>query len=58
MISLGVGTAIDCKSSFNVLSKTIFHQTRIPLQKWFAATALLLNAKKSISSHSWRGTLG
>ena len=48
----------DCKSSFNVLSKTIFHQTRIPLQKWFAAIALLLNAKKSISSHQLARDLG
>lgn len=40
-----------CKSSFNVLSGTIFQQTRIPLQKWFFAIALYLNAKKSISSH-------
>lgn len=40
-----------CKSSFNVLSGTIFQGTKIPLQKWFVATAILLNAKKSVSSH-------
>ena len=39
-----------CKSSFNVLSKTIFQGTKIPLQKWFVAIAILLNAKKSVSS--------
>ncbi len=39
-----------CKSSFNVLSGTIFQKTKIPLQKWFLAIALILNAKKSLSS--------
>jgi len=37
-------------SSFNVLSGTIFQKTKIPLQKWFLAIALVLNAKKSLSS--------
>ena len=39
-----------CTSSFNVLSGTIMEQTRIPLQKWFLALALMINAKKSLSS--------
>ena len=39
-----------CKSSFNVLSKTVFQKTKIPLQKWFLAISLILNAKKSLSS--------
>ncbi|MDE0411081.1 MAG: IS1595 family transposase [Gammaproteobacteria bacterium] len=41
----------DCKSSFNVLSGTIFEKTRVPLQKWFMAVGLIVNAKKSISSY-------
>ncbi|MXZ55448.1 MAG: IS1595 family transposase [Gammaproteobacteria bacterium] len=41
----------QCKSSFNVLSGTIFEKTRVPLQKWFMAIGLMSNAKKSISSH-------
>ena len=41
----------DCKSSFNVLSGTIFQKTKLPLQKWFLAVSLVLNAKKSISSY-------
>lgn len=40
-----------CKSSFNVLSGTIFQKTKVPLQKWFLGIAILLNAKKSVSSH-------
>ena len=39
-----------CSSSFNVLSGTIFEKTRLPLQKWFLAIGLLVNAKKSVSS--------
>ena len=41
----------SCKSSFNVLAGTIFQKTKIPLQKWFLAISLILNAKKSLSSH-------
>ena len=40
-----------CHSSFNVLSGTIFAKTHLPLQKWFMAIGLMVNAKKSISSH-------
>lgn len=40
----------DCHSSFNVLADTIFEKTRIPLQKWFLAIGLMVNAKKSLSS--------
>lgn len=39
-----------CKSSFNVLSGTIFEKTRLPLQKWFLAIGLMVSAKKSLSS--------
>ena len=41
----------DCKSSFNVLSGTIFEKTKVELQKWFLAVALVINAKKSLSSY-------
>ena len=40
----------DCTASFNVLSGTIFEKTKIPLQKWFMAIGLMVNAKKSLSS--------
>ncbi|MDE0166009.1 MAG: IS1595 family transposase [Bryobacterales bacterium] len=40
----------DCKSSFNVLSGTIFEKTRIELPYWFMAIGLIVNAKKSLSS--------
>lgn len=40
----------DCKSSFNVLSGTFMQGTQVPLPKWFAAIAIMVNAKKSVSS--------
>lgn len=40
----------DCKDSFNVLAGTVMQKTKIPLVKWFAAIALVVNAKKSLSS--------
>ena len=40
----------DCKTSFSVTVGTIFHHTHMPLQKWFLAIMLVLNAKKGISA--------
>lgn len=47
-----------CKSSFNVLAKTMFQGTHIPLQKWFVGIALVVNAKKSLSSSQLGRDLG
>ena len=40
----------NCKTSFSVTVGTIFHHTHLPLQKWFLAVMLILNAKKSLSA--------
>lgn len=47
---IGRWNCYDCHSSFNVLQGTIMQKTRIPLTHWFAAIALMINAKKGISS--------
>ncbi|MYB63677.1 IS1595 family transposase [Candidatus Poribacteria bacterium] len=47
----GRWNCFDCQSSFKVTCGTMFHGTKIPLQKWFLAISLILNAKKSLSSH-------
>lgn len=39
-----------CQRSFSVTVGTIFHHTHMPLQKWFLAISLILNAKKGISA--------
>lgn len=40
----------SCNTSFRVTVGTIFHKTKVDLQKWFLAISLVLNAKKGISS--------
>lgn len=40
-----------CKASFKVTQGTLFHGTKIPLQKWFLAISLIVNAKKGLSSY-------
>lgn len=40
----------NCNTSFSVTVGTIFHDTKLDLQKWFLAITLVLNAKKGISS--------
>ncbi|MBA3829865.1 MAG: IS1595 family transposase [Taibaiella sp.] len=39
-----------CNTTFSVTVGTIFHKTKMDLQKWFLAIALTLNAKKGISA--------
>jgi len=39
-----------CRKSFSVTVGTIFHDSKIPLQKWFLAISMIINAKKGISS--------
>jgi len=41
----------DCHATFKVTCGTVFHGTKIALQKWFLAISLIGNAKKSLSSH-------
>lgn len=38
-----------CNTSFSVTVNTIFHHTHVPLQKWFMAVSLILNARRGPS---------
>lgn len=40
----------NCNTSYSVTVGTIFHKTHLPIQKWFLAVPLILNAKKGISA--------
>jgi len=40
----------SCNTTFSVTVDTVFHHTHLPLQKWFLAISLVLNAKKGISA--------
>ncbi len=48
----------NCNTSYRVTVGTIFHQTHLPLQKWFLAISLILNAKKGISARQLARDLG
>lgn len=37
----------NCRSSFSVTTQTIFHKTKVELQKWFAAIPLVVNDRIS-----------
>ncbi|MEA3391458.1 MAG: IS1595 family transposase [Candidatus Marinimicrobia bacterium] len=39
-----------CNISFSVTVNTVFHNTRIPLQKWFKAVTLIFNNKQKVSA--------
>lgn len=41
----------DCTATFKVTCGTVFHGTKVALQKWFLAISLIVNAKKSLSSY-------
>lgn len=38
-----------CNISFSATVNTVFHNTRIPLQKWFEAITLVLKSEKKVS---------
>lgn len=48
----------DCHSSFKVTHGTLFQGSKVPMRTWFMAIILMLNAKKSISSHQLGRDLG
>ncbi len=39
-----------CKKDFTIKTKTVFGESKVPMQKWFVAIYLLTTAKKGISS--------
>jgi|GEM_PF-502872 len=47
-----------CNKDFTVLTGTIFEASKLPLQKWFALIAIMLNARKGISAMNIMRDLG
>ena len=43
-------TCLGCSNSYSVTVGTVFEDSNLPLYKWFMAIALILSAKKGISS--------
>ena len=48
----------DCRKKFNVRTGTIFHRSKLPLQKWFYAVYLTQTGRKGISSLELSKKLG
>ena len=48
----------SCKQQFSATSGTIFHDSHLPLHKWFLALALVTNAKKGMSAKQLQRDLG
>jgi transposase-like protein len=48
----------DCDYQFSVTAGTVFNDSHLPLEKWFAATLLLCEAKKGMSACQVQRTLG
>jgi transposase-like protein len=40
----------ECRHQFSATTGTIFHDTHLPLTKWFMALAIICSAKKSVSA--------
>jgi len=47
----------DCDYQFTVTAGTIFHDSHLPLTKWFMVTLLLCEAKKGMSAHQIKRTI-
>lgn len=41
---------MDCKYQFSVTVGTVFHNSHVPLAKWFVAVYLICSAKKGVSA--------
>jgi len=48
----------SCGYQFSVMSGTIFHDTKLPLRKWFMAVLLMCEARKGISANQMKRTIG
>ena len=48
----------SCRYQFSVTSGTIFHDTHLPLRKWFIAIYLMIESKKGISANQLKRNLG
>jgi transposase-like protein len=48
----------DCDYQFSVTAGTIFHDSHLPLLKWFVTTFLLCESRKGMSANQIKRTLG
>lgn len=48
----------DCRYQFSPMAGTVFHDTHLPLTKWFLAVYLMCESKKGVSANQISRTLG
>lgn len=48
----------DCRYQFSVTAGTIFHDSHLPLWKWFIAIYLMVESKKGVSANQIKRTIG
>ncbi|HWF67576.1 MAG TPA: IS1595 family transposase [Acidobacteriaceae bacterium] len=48
----------DCDYQFTVTANTIFHDSHLPLIKWFTAAYLICESRKGVSANQIKRTLG
>src|SRR6202012_1798511 len=48
----------ECGYQFSVTTQTIFHDTHLPLETWFMAVLLIVEARKGMSANQIKRTLG
>jgi transposase-like protein len=49
---------VECGYQFSALTQTVFHDTHLPLETWFTAVLLLVEARKGMSANQIKRTLG
>lgn len=47
-----------CGYQFSVMAGTVFHDTHLPLRKWFMATYVMCESKKGVSANQLKRMLG
>jgi transposase-like protein len=48
----------SCRYQFSVTAGTIFHDTHLPITKWFIAVYLMIESRKGVSANQLKRTLG
>jgi transposase-like protein len=48
----------SCRARFSATAGTVFHDSHLPLRKWFLATYMMVEAKKGVSANQLKRTLG
>ncbi|MCH8801749.1 MAG: IS1595 family transposase [Chloroflexi bacterium] len=54
----GVYDCYACGYQFSVLAGTIFHDTKLPLRKWFITVMLMVESKKGMSANQLKRVIG